>query len=141
MLIPLRPGELPRLIPAVATGPQFNACSGSPQKLLQRVFISVIVGVIWVTGRRKSLCEELVCTEVRRASLGMMTVADLSIKQVIAMLGLPQKRPNTWMDKGQSRTKLALLTPCRRSSAAATCDGDTSPEFKTTNKTGTGHTP
>jgi len=46
MLIPLRPGELPRLIPAVATGTQFNACSGSPQKLLQRVFISVIVGVI-----------------------------------------------------------------------------------------------
>ena len=46
MLIPLRPGELSRLIPAVATGPQFNACSGSPQKLLQRVFISVIGGVI-----------------------------------------------------------------------------------------------
>ena len=46
MLIPLRPGELPRLIPAVATGPQFNACSGSPQKLLQRLFISVIGGVI-----------------------------------------------------------------------------------------------
>jgi len=46
MLIPLRPGELPRLIPAVATGPQFNACSGNPQKLLQRVFISVIAGVI-----------------------------------------------------------------------------------------------
>ena len=46
MLIPLRPGELPRLIPAVATGPQFNACSGSPQKLLQRVLISVIGGVI-----------------------------------------------------------------------------------------------
>jgi hypothetical protein len=46
MLIPLRPGELPRLIPAVATGPQFNACTGSPQKLLQRIFISVIVGVI-----------------------------------------------------------------------------------------------
>ena len=46
MLIPLRAGELPRLIPAVATGPQFNACTGSPQKLLQRVFISVIFGVI-----------------------------------------------------------------------------------------------
>jgi hypothetical protein len=46
MLIPLRPGELPRLIPAVASGPQFNACSGSPRKLLQRVFISVIGGVI-----------------------------------------------------------------------------------------------
>jgi hypothetical protein len=46
MLIPLRPGELPRLIPAVATGPQFNACSGNPRNLLQRVLISVIVGVI-----------------------------------------------------------------------------------------------
>ena len=46
MLIPLRPGELPRLIPAVATGPQFSACSGSPQKLLQRLFISLIGGVI-----------------------------------------------------------------------------------------------
>ena len=30
----------------MATGPQFNACSGSPQKLLQRLFISVIGGVI-----------------------------------------------------------------------------------------------
>jgi len=46
MLIPLRPGELPRLIPAVATGPQFSACSGNPRKLLQRVLISVIGGVI-----------------------------------------------------------------------------------------------
>ncbi len=46
MLIPLKTGELPRLIPAVATGPQFNACSGTPRKLLQRLFISVIGGVI-----------------------------------------------------------------------------------------------
>ncbi len=46
MLIPLRPGELPRLIPAVATGPQFNACSGSPRTLLQRLLISVIGGVL-----------------------------------------------------------------------------------------------
>jgi hypothetical protein len=46
MLLPLRPGELPRLIPAVATGPQFNACNGTPRELLQRVFISVIGGVI-----------------------------------------------------------------------------------------------
>jgi hypothetical protein len=46
MLIPLRAGELPRLIPAVATGPQFNACSRNPQKLLQRLFISIIGGVI-----------------------------------------------------------------------------------------------
>ena len=46
MLIPLRPGELTRLIPAVATGPQFNACSGNPRKILQRVLIAVIGGVI-----------------------------------------------------------------------------------------------
>jgi hypothetical protein len=46
MLIPLKPGELQRLIPAVATGPQFSFCSGNPQKILQRVLISVIGGVI-----------------------------------------------------------------------------------------------
>ena len=46
MLIPLRPGELPRLIPAVATGPQFNACTGNPEKVLRRVLISVIGAVI-----------------------------------------------------------------------------------------------
>ena len=46
MLIPLRPGELQRLVPAVASGPQFNACSGNPRKLLQRVLIAVIGGVI-----------------------------------------------------------------------------------------------
>jgi hypothetical protein len=45
-LIPLKPGELPRLIPAVATGPQFNACSGNPRTLLQRLLISVIGGVL-----------------------------------------------------------------------------------------------
>lgn len=46
MLIPVSPSELSRLIPAVATGPQFNACSGDPRKLLQRVLISVIGGVL-----------------------------------------------------------------------------------------------
>jgi hypothetical protein len=46
MLIPLRPGELPRLVPAVASGPQFMAASGTPRRLLQRVLISVIGGVI-----------------------------------------------------------------------------------------------
>ncbi len=46
MLIPLKPGELQRLIPAVATGPQFAACAGNPQKVLQRVLIAVIGGVI-----------------------------------------------------------------------------------------------
>jgi hypothetical protein len=46
MLIPLKPGELFKLIPAVATGPQFQACSGDPRTLLQRVLISVIGGVL-----------------------------------------------------------------------------------------------
>ncbi len=46
MLIPLKPGELQRLIPAVATGPQFNFCSGNPRKVLQRVLIAVIGGVL-----------------------------------------------------------------------------------------------
>ena len=46
MLIPLRQGELPRLIPAVATGPQFNACTGNPEAVLRRVLISVIGAVV-----------------------------------------------------------------------------------------------
>ena len=46
MLIPLRPGELQRLIPAVATGNQFRSTLGSPQEILQRVMISAIGGVI-----------------------------------------------------------------------------------------------
>ena len=46
MLIPVSASELARLIPAVATGPQFNACSGDPRKLLQRLMISLIGGVL-----------------------------------------------------------------------------------------------
>ena len=46
MLIPLRPGELERLIPAVATGTQFAAALGDPRKILQRVLIAAIGGVI-----------------------------------------------------------------------------------------------
>ena len=46
MLIPLRPGELQRLIPAVATGTQFSATLGDPRKILQRVLIAAIGGVI-----------------------------------------------------------------------------------------------
>lgn len=46
MLVPLRPGELQRLIPAVATGNQFGAALGNPRKILQRVMISAIGGVI-----------------------------------------------------------------------------------------------
>ena len=37
MLIPLRPGELQRLIPAVATGNQFRFAIGNPQEVLQRL--------------------------------------------------------------------------------------------------------
>ena len=46
MLIPLRPGELHRLIPAVATGQQFKASLGNPRKVLQRLLIATIGGVI-----------------------------------------------------------------------------------------------
>jgi hypothetical protein len=46
MLIPVTSSEQARLIPAVATGPQFNACSGDPTKLLQRLMISLIGGVL-----------------------------------------------------------------------------------------------
>ncbi len=46
MLIKLRKGELERLIPAIATGKQFNAASGDPRKILQRIMISSIGGVI-----------------------------------------------------------------------------------------------
>jgi hypothetical protein len=46
MLIPVTASELSRLIPPVATGPQFNACSGDPRKLLQRLLISLIGGVL-----------------------------------------------------------------------------------------------
>jgi hypothetical protein len=46
MLIPVSPSEFSRLIPPVATGPQFNACSGDPRKLLQRLLVSVIGGVL-----------------------------------------------------------------------------------------------
>lgn len=46
MLIPVSASELSRLIPAVATGPQFNACNRNPRQLLQRLLIAVIGGVL-----------------------------------------------------------------------------------------------
>ncbi|MCB4410485.1 MULTISPECIES: hypothetical protein [unclassified Synechococcus] len=46
MLIPLRPGELQRLIPAVATGNQFRVSLGKPQEVLQRLMVAAIGGVI-----------------------------------------------------------------------------------------------
>ncbi len=46
MLIPLKTGELNRLIPAVATGNQFRKALGNPRKILQRIMISSIGGSI-----------------------------------------------------------------------------------------------
>lgn len=46
MLIPVSASELSRLIPAVATGPQFTACNRNPRQLLQRLLIAVIGGVL-----------------------------------------------------------------------------------------------
>jgi len=46
MLIPVSQAELSRLIPAVATGPQFSACNRNPRQLLQRLLIAVIGGVL-----------------------------------------------------------------------------------------------
>ena len=46
MLIPLRPKELERLIPFVATSNQFTAALGNPRKILQRIIISSIGGVV-----------------------------------------------------------------------------------------------
>ncbi len=46
MLIPIKKNEINKLIPAVATGKQFNSALGSPQKIFQRIMISAIGGVI-----------------------------------------------------------------------------------------------
>tara|TARA_Y100001968_G_C19386358_1_gene733067 strand:- start:820 stop:1467 length:648 start_codon:yes stop_codon:yes gene_type:complete len=46
MLIKIRTIELQKLIPAVATGNQFRSTLGDPRKILQRILISSIGGVI-----------------------------------------------------------------------------------------------
>ena len=46
MLIPLRSFELQKLIPSVATSNQFSEALGNPRKILQRIIISSIGGVI-----------------------------------------------------------------------------------------------
>ena len=46
MLIPLRQNELDKLIPFVATSNQFTSALGNPRKILQRIIISSIGGVI-----------------------------------------------------------------------------------------------
>ena len=46
MLITIKPNEINKLIPSVATGNQFNSALGNPRKIFQRVMISAIGGVI-----------------------------------------------------------------------------------------------
>tara|TARA_Y100001968_G_C19358236_1_gene718364 strand:- start:422 stop:1069 length:648 start_codon:yes stop_codon:yes gene_type:complete len=46
MLFPIKPNEINKLIPIVATGNQFSSALGNPQKIFQRVLISAIGGVI-----------------------------------------------------------------------------------------------
>ena len=46
MLIPIRQNELDKLIPSVATSNQFTSALGNPRKILQRIIISSIGGVI-----------------------------------------------------------------------------------------------
>tara|TARA_B100001996_G_scaffold157850_1_gene120326 strand:- start:1039 stop:1686 length:648 start_codon:yes stop_codon:yes gene_type:complete len=46
MLLPIKKNEIDKLIPSVATGDQFNAALGNPQKIFQRVLVSAIGGVI-----------------------------------------------------------------------------------------------
>ncbi len=46
MLLPIKQNEINKLIPSVATGKQFNAALGNPQKIFQRILISAIGGVI-----------------------------------------------------------------------------------------------
>jgi len=46
MLFRIKKNEINKLIPAVATGDQFNSALGNPQKIFQRIMISAIGGVI-----------------------------------------------------------------------------------------------
>ncbi len=46
MLFPIKRNEINKLIPSVATGIQFNAALGTPQKIFQRIMVSAIGGVI-----------------------------------------------------------------------------------------------
>ncbi len=46
MLIPLKAKEVERIIPIVATSAQFTAALGDPRKILQRIIISSIGGVL-----------------------------------------------------------------------------------------------
>ena len=46
MLIPIKPNQISKLIPSVGTGGQFKYALGDPRKILQRLIISSIGGVL-----------------------------------------------------------------------------------------------
>ena len=46
MLIPIKQNQISKLIPSVGTGSQFKYALGEPRKILQRLFISSIGGVL-----------------------------------------------------------------------------------------------
>ena len=46
MLIPIKPNQISKLIPSVGTGSQFKYALGDPRKVLQRLIISSIGGVL-----------------------------------------------------------------------------------------------
>ena len=46
MLIPIKPNQVSKLIPSVGTGGQFRYALGDPRKVLQRLIISSIGGVL-----------------------------------------------------------------------------------------------
>ena len=46
MLIPVKLNQISKLIPAVGTGGQFKYALGNPRKILQRLIISSIGGII-----------------------------------------------------------------------------------------------
>ena len=46
MLIPLKQNQITKLIPSVGTGSQFKYALGEPRKVLQRLIISSIGGVL-----------------------------------------------------------------------------------------------
>mgnify|MGYP003322868143 FL=1 len=46
MLIPIKQTQITKLIPSVGTGGQFKFALGNPRKVLQRLIISSIGGVL-----------------------------------------------------------------------------------------------
>ena len=59
MLLPIKPNEINKLIPSVATGKQFNSALGNPQKIFQRIMISAIGGVITLLISQSQVTSQL----------------------------------------------------------------------------------